>query len=174
MKYILPIVAIITALITFLYLKPSGPQKSDATPEEKIISIFNDEKPPYIDRYNNGQSEARNVAISHYKNDDFKKAGETFAQIELNQRTVYDNFYQAYSQLRSNQNMDAMIGFGKVIRDSKAEDNIYQQAKLYQILCLVSLKDHKRAKDFFDQLPEGSKAKNKLQPIIQRLDQVSK
>lgn len=170
-KFLLPLLLIAILLGGYFLLN----QKSSATPptntKEQVEQFFASNEVAFVDnnRSDAQSNESRAAAIANFQNKEYRKAAENFSQIDRNIKTLEDNYYQAYSQLRAGQTMDAAIGFGKLATTTNKGDNYHHESKLYQILSIIELKDHDKAKSLYDQLEVGSWEQKKLKAIVEGL-----
>lgn len=172
-KFLFPLLLIAVMLGGYFLLnnKTSSPT-SPADTQEQVQQFFASNEVEFIDnnRSGNQTNESRAAAIRNFQNKKYRKAAENFSQIDRSLKTTQDIFYQAYSHLRVGQTMDATLGFGRVAAATKKGDNYHHEAKLYQILSIIELKDIKKAKSLYNQLETGSWEKTKLKPIIEGLN----
>jgi len=169
-KFLLPLLLIAVMLGGYFLLKnKSGTSTPPANTQEQVQQFFASNEVEFIDnnRSGNQTNESRAAAINNFQNKEYRRAGENFTQIDRSIKTTQDKYYQAYSQLRAGQTMDAAIGFGNVVAATKKGDNYHHEAKLYQILSIIELKDFNKAKNLYNQLEVGSWEQKKLQDIIE-------
>lgn len=170
-KFLLPLILIGVLLGGYFLLAPKSNSTPSASNPQNVEQFFATNEVEYIDNNRSGDqaNESRMAAITNFQNQEYRKAGENFSEIDREIKTVQDNYYQAYSQLRAGQTMDAAIVFGKIVATTKEGDSYHSEAKLYQILSIIQLKDYNKAKTLYNQLAPGSWEQKKLQSIIKGL-----
>lgn len=171
-KILIPLLIIGTLLVGYNMMNQKAETTKPANTEEQVQQFFASNEVNYIDntRTEGKSDKARTAAIELFQQKKYRKAGETFTEVDPTRKTVQDNYYQAYSQLRAGQSMDAALGFGKVLRATNEGENYHPEAQLYQIISFIALKDFAKAKTLYGELKENSWAHKKLSSIIQGLD----
>lgn len=165
---------LIGVLIVGTYFMTKSTQRASSQPantEQLIQQYFASNHIEYIDnnRSSTSNDKTRSSAISSFQEKDFINAAGQFEQIK--NKTIQDQFFQAYSLLKSKDYKKAAAGFANFISNNRDQENYLAEAKLYQILSILELEQNEIAKMLYNKLESNSWEKKELKSIFDSMEE---